>query len=187
MKLSEVNLNDLDVFERECPHDMFEVLRREAPVFWQEEPRSSGYWAITKYEDLKSISRKPIEFSSERQGSLIRDPDPGALAFIQQVMLSMDPPKHRNYRIARQQGVHAAHGRRTATAHRARCAGEIVNRRDREGRVRLRRGARFAAADARDHRDDGRARGRSDDTSTRSATRWSASTIPSTTTARRSR
>ena len=98
MKLSEVNLNDLDAFERGCPHDMFEVLRREAPVFWQDEPYGSGYWAITKYEDVKHISRHPIEFSSERQGSLIRDPDPGALAFIQQVMLSMDPPKHRNYR-----------------------------------------------------------------------------------------
>jgi cholest-4-en-3-one 26-monooxygenase len=98
MKLSEVNLNDLDAFERGCPHDMFEVLRREAPVFWQDEPYGSGYWAITKYEDVKHISRHPMEFSSERQGSLIRDPDPGALAFIQQVMLSMDPPKHRNYR-----------------------------------------------------------------------------------------
>ena len=77
MKLSEVNLNDLDAFERGCPHDMFEVLRREAPVFWQDEPNGSGYWAITKYEDLKHISRHPMEFSSERQGSLIRDPDPG--------------------------------------------------------------------------------------------------------------
>jgi cholest-4-en-3-one 26-monooxygenase len=98
MKLSEVNLNDLDVFERGCPHDMFEVLRREAPVFWHEEPHGPGYWAITKYHDLKYISRHPNEFSSERQGSLIRDPDPGALAFIQQIMLSMDPPKHRHYR-----------------------------------------------------------------------------------------
>jgi cholest-4-en-3-one 26-monooxygenase len=98
MKLSEVNLNDLDAFERACPHDMFEVLRREAPVFWQSEPDGNGYWAITKYDDVKHISRHPMEFSSERQGSLIRDPDPGALAFIQQVMLSMDPPKHRNYR-----------------------------------------------------------------------------------------
>ena len=87
MQLSQVNLNDLDAFERGCPHDMFEVLRREAPVFWQDEPRGSGYWAITKYEDLKHISRHPMEFSSERQGSLIRDPDPGALAFIRQVML----------------------------------------------------------------------------------------------------
>jgi len=99
MKLSEVNLNDLNAFERACPHDMFEVLRREAPVFWQDEPGGSGYFAITKYDDVKYISRHPMEFSSERQGSLIRDPDPGALAFIQQIMLSMDPPKHRSYRM----------------------------------------------------------------------------------------
>jgi cholest-4-en-3-one 26-monooxygenase len=98
MKLSEVNLNDLDAFERACPHDMFEVLRREAPVFWQEERGGPGYWAITKYDDLKHISRHPMEFSSERRGSLIREPDEGALGFIRQVMLSMDPPKHRHYR-----------------------------------------------------------------------------------------
>jgi cholest-4-en-3-one 26-monooxygenase len=99
MKLSEVDLNDLDVFENGCPHDMFAVLRREAPVFWQDEPDGPGYWAITKYDDVKHISRHPMEFSSERHGSLIRDPDPGALAFTQQVMLSMDPPRHRAYRM----------------------------------------------------------------------------------------
>jgi len=127
MKLSEVNLNDLDAFERGCPHDMFEVLRREAPVFWQDEPHGSGYWAITKYDDLKQISRRPLEFSSERQGSLIRDPDPGALAFIQQVMLSMDPPKHRNYRML----VNKAFTPRMVVAMRPRIAQicrEIVNK-----------------------------------------------------------
>ena len=98
MNLSEVNLNDLDVFERGCPHEMFELLRREAPVFWQEETQGQGYWAITKYEDVRHISRHPIEFSSERQGSLIRDPDPAMLAFTRQIMLSMDPPRHRQYR-----------------------------------------------------------------------------------------
>ena len=98
MKLSEVNLNDLDAFERGCPHEMFELLRREAPVFWQEAAQGSGYWAITKYEDVRNISRHPMEFSSERQGSLIRDPDPAMLAFTRQIMLSMDPPRHRQYR-----------------------------------------------------------------------------------------
>jgi cholest-4-en-3-one 26-monooxygenase len=127
MKLSEVNLNDLDAFERACPHDMFEVLRREAPVFWQDEPYGSGYWAITKYDDVKHISRHPMEFSSERQGSLIRDPDPGALAFIRQVMLSMDPPRHRNYRML----VNKAFTPRMVDALRPRIAQmcrEIVNR-----------------------------------------------------------
>ena len=99
MKLSDVNLNDLDAFERGCPHDMFEVLRREAPVFWQEETNGPGYWAITKYEDLKHISRHPAQFSSERMGVILREPDPGALEFTRQIMLSMDPPRHRNHRM----------------------------------------------------------------------------------------
>ena len=36
MQLSDVNLNDLDAFEHDVPHEMFEVLRREAPVHWHE-------------------------------------------------------------------------------------------------------------------------------------------------------
>jgi len=99
MKLSEVNLNDLDAFERACPHDMFETLRREDPVHWQDEPGGPGYWAITKYEDLKHISRHPKQFSSAERGVLLREPDPGMLEFTRQIMLMMDPPKHRDYRL----------------------------------------------------------------------------------------
>ncbi len=99
MKLSEVNLNDLDVFERGCPHEMFEVLRREAPVFWQEEPNGPGYWAITKYDDLKHVSRHPARFSSERMGTILREPDPATIEFTRQIMLNMDPPRHRQYRM----------------------------------------------------------------------------------------
>jgi cholest-4-en-3-one 26-monooxygenase len=99
MKLSEVNLNDLDAFEQGCPHEMFELLRREAPVFWHEEPQGPGYWAITKYEDLKHISRHPALFSSERMGAIIREPDPQTIEFTRQIMLNMDPPRHRQYRM----------------------------------------------------------------------------------------
>ena len=98
MQLSDVNLNDLDAFERGCPHEMFDLLRREAPVFWHEESEGPGYWAITKYEDLKSISRQPAQYSSERMGILLREPEPGTLDFTRNVMISMDPPRHRQYR-----------------------------------------------------------------------------------------
>ncbi len=99
MKLSEVNLNDLDAFERGCPHEMFDLLRREAPVFWHQDAQGPGYWAITKYEDVKHVSRHTMAFSSERKGILMREPDPAVLAFTQQIMLSMDPPRHRQYRM----------------------------------------------------------------------------------------
>jgi cholest-4-en-3-one 26-monooxygenase len=101
VQLADVNLNDLDAFEKQCPHDMFEVLRREAPVFWQEEPAGvgPGYWAITRYDDLKHISRHPLQFSSEKMGAILREPDPATVEFQRQIMLSMDPPRHRQYRM----------------------------------------------------------------------------------------
>ena len=98
MKLSDVNLTDPDIFQRGVPHDMFKVLRREAPVFWHPEKDGAGFWAITKYVDVKAMSRNPGLFSSERQGTLARDPLPHDLPFVQSIMLNMDPPRHRQYR-----------------------------------------------------------------------------------------
>jgi cholest-4-en-3-one 26-monooxygenase len=98
MQLSDVNLTDLDLFQRGTPHQMFKLLRREAPVFWQPETNGPGFWAITKHADLKDISKNPTLFSSERRGPLMREPKPQDLPFMQSLMLSMDPPRHRRYR-----------------------------------------------------------------------------------------
>ena len=98
MRLSDVNLTDPDIFQRATPHEMFRVLRREAPVYWHEEPEGPGFWAITKYHDLKWVSKQPGLFSSARQGTLRQDPPPADLPAIQSIMLNMDPPQHRQYR-----------------------------------------------------------------------------------------
>jgi cholest-4-en-3-one 26-monooxygenase len=98
MRLSDVNLTDPDLFQRGTPHDMFRVLRREAPVYRHEEPDGPGFWAITKYHDLKWVSKNPGLFSSARQGTLRQDPPPSDLPPIQSIMLNMDPPRHRQYR-----------------------------------------------------------------------------------------
>jgi len=98
MQLSDVNLTDPDIFQRAVPHDMFKVLRREAPVFWHPESNGSGFWAVTKHADLKEVSKNPGMFSSQRQGTLMRDPAPHDLPFVQAIMLNMDPPQHRQYR-----------------------------------------------------------------------------------------
>ncbi|MCH2169757.1 cytochrome P450 [Myxococcota bacterium] len=100
MQLSDVNLLDLDLFERGTPHEMFEVLRREAPVFRHtgDGHQVSDFWCITKHADLKAISKDPLTFSSERQGTLLRDPEPSSLDQLRLIMLNMDPPRHRQYR-----------------------------------------------------------------------------------------
>jgi len=98
MQLSDVNLTDPDLFQRGVPHQMFKLLRAEAPVFWHAETNGPGFWSITKHADLKEISKNPTVFSSERRGALLREPKPQDLPLIQQIMLSMDPPRHRRYR-----------------------------------------------------------------------------------------
>ncbi len=99
MKLSEVDLNNLDAFEAGAPHDQFELLRKEAPIHRHAGPSGEeDYWCITKHEDLKMISKDPQLFSSERMSAIIRDPDPESLPMLRLIMLNMDPPKHRQYR-----------------------------------------------------------------------------------------
>lgn len=99
MQLSDIDLNDLETFEAGTPHDQFEFLRRQAPVF-RHPGGASGqdYWCITKHADLTHVSKNPQIFSSEAQGALLRDPDPDTLAGIRAIMLNMDPPRHRKFR-----------------------------------------------------------------------------------------
>jgi cytochrome P450 len=98
MRLADVDLHDPDRFVDGVPHEAFAVLRREAPVHFHPEPDGPGFWVLSRHADVKQVSKAPQLFSSERQGTLIRDPSPADLPFIQAIMLNMDPPKHRVYR-----------------------------------------------------------------------------------------
>jgi cholest-4-en-3-one 26-monooxygenase len=98
MELRDINLLDVDRFERGTPHDQFALLRREAPVHRHEEPDGPGFWNLTKYADVRHVSKHPELFSSQRQGTMIKDPRPADLPLIQTIMLNMDPPQHRRYR-----------------------------------------------------------------------------------------
>jgi cholest-4-en-3-one 26-monooxygenase len=94
-----IDLNDLGTFEAGIPHDQFKRLRNEAPVYRHEGAgNEEDFWCITKHADLKYISKRPLTFSSEQQGALFRDPDAESLPMLQQIMLNMDPPRHRIYR-----------------------------------------------------------------------------------------
>jgi cholest-4-en-3-one 26-monooxygenase len=104
MKIPEINLNDLDVFEKGIPHDWFRRLRKEAPVYWHEEPDGPGYWVVTKYEDLRHVSRNPKIFSSARGGTNIFDLPPDGLETIRSLLINMDPPQHVKFRRLVQKG-----------------------------------------------------------------------------------
>ncbi|MEV4317324.1 cytochrome P450 [Actinocrispum sp. NPDC049592] len=95
---------DPHVFARGLPHEQFRQLRDTAPVFWQEEhpvldwPAGPGYWAVTRYDDVKHVLRTPEVFSSWLGATQIRDPQPADLDFIRRMILNMDPPEHMRLR-----------------------------------------------------------------------------------------
>src|ERR1700728_3533188 len=95
---------DPRVFARGVPHDEFRQLRDADPVCWQQEtevlgwPAGPGYWAVTRYADVRHVLRSPELFSSWLGATQIRDPDPGDLDFIRRMILNMDPPEHNRLR-----------------------------------------------------------------------------------------
>jgi cytochrome P450 len=81
------------------PWDQYEWLRANAPVFWHDEPDGPGFWAITKYDDIRAISRTPKTFSSYETGVMLPDPDPMGLYAQRLMMLNMDPPQHDRFKL----------------------------------------------------------------------------------------
>ena len=52
MRLSEIDLSNPDLFAGGPPHEAFKLLRREAPLFWNRNGGSEGFWALTRYRDI---------------------------------------------------------------------------------------------------------------------------------------
>ncbi len=94
-----IDLVSPDVFATGHPWDQYAWLRANDPVHRHHEPDGTGFWAITKYEDIRTISRQPKLFSSYAKGVMVEDPDEGALAAQRQMMLSMDPPQHDRFKL----------------------------------------------------------------------------------------
>jgi len=92
-------LTDPQTFAHGHPLALYEKLRREAPVSWHEEPDGPGFWALTRYADVRAVDRDFQRFSSEPT-IMIADPDPAQLAAFggYKMMLMMDPPQHTAFR-----------------------------------------------------------------------------------------
>ncbi len=88
------DVSDPDAFENGFPHELFGQLRREAPVYWHagDYAGGPGYWIISRYETIKTISRQPLLFSSAAGTSI----EEHGIDFVS--MIGMDPPDHRRYR-----------------------------------------------------------------------------------------
>lgn len=97
-----LDLSDIDLLEDtwadRVPHAEFARLRRDEPLFWHEQVDDTGFWAVTRHEDIVAISRDHKTFSMELGGSFIQTADEDSLALIRLSILSMDPPRHDRFR-----------------------------------------------------------------------------------------
>ena len=105
--------------DQEAVHQIFTELRREDPVAWCPEPDGGkGFWSITKYDDIQSISKNPKAFSSDRLlgGITLESPEMrrrrkslesasedevgggGSILTSGSSMIMMDPPTHTQHR-----------------------------------------------------------------------------------------
>ena len=103
MSLNDIDLTDLDNFADGFPHDLFEIHRREAPVFWHEPtentPDGEGFWSVATHSETLVVLRDSDTYSSvtggERPfgGTLLQD-----LPIAGQVLNMMDDPRHTEIR-----------------------------------------------------------------------------------------
>lgn len=103
--IDEIDLTDLDVFAERMPHEWFDALRRDHPV-WQHpatETEPEPFWVVSSYEHITEVHRSGTLYSHQtgpgREGAggiALNDIEPGRGPGLQMVMT--DPPQHTRYR-----------------------------------------------------------------------------------------
>ena len=86
-----------DTFVEGVPHETFEWLRANDPVHWTEESDGGrGFWSITRYDDVLSVSRSSEVYSS-RLGIRLEDMDDEETE-ARRTLMEMDAPEHTQLR-----------------------------------------------------------------------------------------
>ncbi len=112
LTLDEIKLGDLAVWMRPDREGIFAKLRDEAPISFHDEPvfeppegeedvftipPGPGFWAITRYDDVLTVSRDPETFRSAPSIN-IGDIPPEIAEWLGS-MINMDAPKHTKLRL----------------------------------------------------------------------------------------
>jgi cytochrome P450 len=95
--LGEIDLSSHDAFVDTVPHEWFRTLRREAPVFFNPEPEGPGFYAVTRYADIRHVHRDFATYSSEAGGTSLEDLEPDQIE-ARKSMIDTDPPRHTELR-----------------------------------------------------------------------------------------
>jgi len=104
-EIASTPLHDLSWWQRSpAERDAeFAALRRDRPRMFvpmgpaEEGGRAKGFWAVTTYEDILEVSRRPEDFSSGLGGTQIFD-QPAELREYRGSIIDMDNPEHARLR-----------------------------------------------------------------------------------------
>ena len=88
------------------PYDAYQRMRQEAPVMWTKTDKNlSGFWSVTKYEDIKTAELAHKVFSSQRGSINMGVPEhkhwrPEKLVpAAYNSLINLDEPLHREMRM----------------------------------------------------------------------------------------
>jgi cholest-4-en-3-one 26-monooxygenase len=93
-----IEIIDPDYYQQNgYPHSHWAELRQNSPIAYCQHPKLVPFYAVTRYEDIVSISKKPNVFLNAPLLSVQPDADEDILTIVR-TLLNMDPPDHRTYR-----------------------------------------------------------------------------------------
>ena len=85
-----------DTYTQGVPHAAFKRLRDSSGLTWIPETGGTGFWAVTRYDDVLTISKNPQVFSSAK-GIRLEDMNLEETE-ARRTMMELDPPQHTAYR-----------------------------------------------------------------------------------------
>lgn len=102
LTLDEIDITDPELYAAGGQIEVFRWLREHAPVFFQRQRSGPGFWAVTKYDDVRKVSRDTGSFISSGGTSTmdLERPDSASLDYemMQGTLVITDPPRHTKLR-----------------------------------------------------------------------------------------
>jgi cytochrome P450 len=93
-QLDQPDVYSPDSYVSEAPHDSFDQLREQCPVYRHPHPDGGDYWVLTRHADVLQVSRDHKSFSAERGFVMVDDFPEEIMQQIRGQLLGMDPPRH---------------------------------------------------------------------------------------------
>jgi cytochrome P450 len=94
-----VPLASLKLFTSGQPYAAFAQMRAEAPVLWNPEAEGPGFWAVTRYDDVRTVELDTETYSSQKGGINLsygrpEKRHPLLFAAAMNTMICLDAPYH---------------------------------------------------------------------------------------------